>query len=149
MAPPSGKQAPPEGQCRSWAAVYCTGGPKAESALRQGPRPAFVKTVYTLRVHAQTPLPKVPEPVLNKGKERCSQSSPVGLFVYLKPRELTMDGHQQGCGRTPINVIECMTLFSHTDNWGVLSGRGESGSRGRSPGALPFGAWFSGWFVVL
>ena len=60
-----------------------------------------------------------------------------------------MDGHQQGCGRTPINVIECMTLFGHTDNWGVLSGRGESGSRGRSPGALPFGAWFSGWFVVL
>ena len=42
-----GKQTHSEGQCRWWSAVYYTGGPKAESPLSQGPRPAFVKIFYT------------------------------------------------------------------------------------------------------
>ena len=46
----SGKQAHSEGQCRQWSAVYYTSGPKAESPLSQGPRPTFVKTLYTLSV---------------------------------------------------------------------------------------------------
>ena len=46
----SGKQAHSEGQRRSWSAVYHTGGPTAESPLSQGPRPVFVKTLYTLSV---------------------------------------------------------------------------------------------------
>ena len=33
----SRKQTYSEGQCREWSAVYYTGGPKAESPLRQGP----------------------------------------------------------------------------------------------------------------
>ena len=41
--------------------VYYTGGPKAESPLSQGPRPVFLKTLYTLRVRAQIHLPKFPE----------------------------------------------------------------------------------------
>ena len=45
-------------------------GPKAESPLSQGPRPVFVKTLYTLSLHAQTYLPKFSETSLNKGKER-------------------------------------------------------------------------------
>ena len=47
---------------------------QAESPLSQGPRPVFVKTLYTLSVLAQTHLPKFPETSLNKGKEKCSQS---------------------------------------------------------------------------
>ena len=70
----SGKQTHSEGQCREWSAVYYTGGPKAESLLSQGPRPVFVKTLYTLSVHAQTHLPKFPETSLNKGKERYNES---------------------------------------------------------------------------
>ena len=61
------------GQCGQWSAVYYTSGPKAESPLSQGPRPVFVKTVYTLSVHAQTHLLKFSETSLNKGKERYSQ----------------------------------------------------------------------------
>ena len=68
VATHSGKQTHSEGQCRQWSAVYYTGGPKAESPLSQGPRPVFVKTLYTLSVRAQTHLPKFPETSLNKGK---------------------------------------------------------------------------------
>ena len=46
------------GQCGQWSAVYYTGGPKAESPFSQGLGPVFVKTLYTLSVHAQTHLPK-------------------------------------------------------------------------------------------
>ena len=70
----SGKQTHSEGQCRSWSAGDYAGGPKAESPFSQGPRPAFMKTLYTLSVPAQTHLPKFPETSLNKGKERCNQS---------------------------------------------------------------------------
>ena len=49
-------------------------GPKAESPPSQGPRPVFVKTLYTLSVWAQTHLPEFPETSLNKGKERYNQS---------------------------------------------------------------------------
>ena len=70
----SGKQTHSEGQCRWGSAVYYTGGPKAESPLSQGPRPVFVKTLYTLSVRAQTHLPKFSETSLNKGKERYNQS---------------------------------------------------------------------------
>ena len=54
----SGKQTHSEGQCRQWSAVYYTGGPKAESPLSQGPRPAFMKIFYTLCVRVQTHQPK-------------------------------------------------------------------------------------------
>ena len=43
-------------------------------SFSQGPQPVFVKTLYTLSVHAQTHLPKFPETSPNKGKERYSQS---------------------------------------------------------------------------
>ena len=46
----SGKQTHSEGRCRQWNAVYYSGGPKAESPFSQGPRPTFVKTLYTLSV---------------------------------------------------------------------------------------------------
>ena len=42
--------------------------PKAESPLSQGPRPAFVKTSYSLSVLAQTHLPKFLETSLGQGK---------------------------------------------------------------------------------
>ena len=74
VATRSRKQAHSEGQCRQWGAVYYTGGPEAESPLSQGPRPVFVKTLYTLSVRAQTHLPKFPETSLSKGKERYNQS---------------------------------------------------------------------------
>ena len=56
VATHSGKQTH-SGQCRYWSAVYYTGGPKAESPLSQGPRPAFVKIFYTpcVRVWITTP----------------------------------------------------------------------------------------------
>ena len=44
--------------CFQWSAVYYTGGPKAESPLSQGPRPAFVKIFYTPCVCVQTHQPK-------------------------------------------------------------------------------------------
>ena len=66
-----GKQTHSEWQCRWWSAVYYTGGPKAESPLSQGPRPVFVKSLYTLSVYK---LPKFPETSLNKGKERYNLS---------------------------------------------------------------------------
>ena len=50
IATHSGKQTHSEGQCRQWSAVYHTGRPKAESPFSQGPRPTFVKTLYTLSV---------------------------------------------------------------------------------------------------
>ena len=74
VATHSGKQPHSEGQRRQWSAAYYTGGPKAESPLSQGPRPVFLKTLYTLSVRAQTHLPKFPEISLNKGKERYNQS---------------------------------------------------------------------------
>ena len=70
----SGKQTHSEGQCRQWSAVYYTSRPKAESPLSQGPRPVFVKTLYTLSVLAQTHLPKFLETSLDKVKERYNQS---------------------------------------------------------------------------
>ena len=42
-------------------------GPR-QSPLNQGPRPVFVKTLYTLSVHAQTHFPKFAETSLNKRK---------------------------------------------------------------------------------
>ena len=57
VATRSGKQTHPEGQCGEWSALDHTGGPTAESPLSQGPRPVFVKTLYTLSVRAQTHLP--------------------------------------------------------------------------------------------
>jgi len=52
VATNSGKQTHSEGHCREWSAVEQahTGGPKAESPPSQGPRPVFVKTLYTLSV---------------------------------------------------------------------------------------------------
>ena len=46
---------------------------EAESPFSQGPRPVFVKTLYTLSVRAQTHLPKFSETSLNKRKERYNQ----------------------------------------------------------------------------
>ena len=74
VATRSRKQAHSEGQCRQWGAVYYTGGPEAESPLSQGPRPVFVKTLYTLSVLAQTHLPRFLETSLDKAKERYDQS---------------------------------------------------------------------------
>ena len=74
VATRSRKQTHSEGQCRQWTAVYYTGGAKSESPLSQRPRPVFVKTLYTLSVHAQIHLPKFPETSLYKGKERYNQS---------------------------------------------------------------------------
>ena len=54
----SGKQTHSEGQCRKWSAVYYTSGPKAESPLSQGTRPAFVTIFYTPSVRVQTHQPK-------------------------------------------------------------------------------------------
>ena len=51
-----------------------SGGPKAESPLSPGPRPVFVKTLYTLSVLAQTHLLKFLETSLDKVKERYDQS---------------------------------------------------------------------------
>ena len=50
----SGKQTHSEGECRQWSAVYYTSGPKAESPLSQGPRPAFVKS-FIPHVHVSEP----------------------------------------------------------------------------------------------
>ena len=47
-----------EGQCRQWSAVYYNAGPKAESPLSQGPRPALVKIFYTPCVRVQSHHPK-------------------------------------------------------------------------------------------
>ena len=70
----SGKQTHSEGQCRWLGAIYYTSGPKAESPLSQGPRPVFVKTLYTLGERAQIHFLKFPETSLNKGKKRYNQS---------------------------------------------------------------------------
>ena len=77
VATRSGKHTHSEGQCREWSAVDYSGGPKAESPLSQGPRPVFMKTLYTLSVRAQTHLPTFSETSLKKGKERYNQTSPV------------------------------------------------------------------------
>ena len=69
-----GKQTHSEGQCKYRSAVYYTGRPKAESPLSQGPRPVFVKTLYTLSVLAQAHLPKFLETSLDKVKGRYNQS---------------------------------------------------------------------------
>ena len=62
--------------------------------------------------------------------------------MCLKPRQLTLDNYQQACGHSPISIIECMILFGHTDNQGILLGDGELwGSSFR-------GSWFSSWYVV-
>ena len=66
----SGTQTHPEGQCRYGVQFITPTRPKAESPLSQGPRPVFLKTLYSLSVCAQTNLPKFPETSLNKGKER-------------------------------------------------------------------------------
>ena len=47
-------------------------------------------------------------------------------------RQLTVDSYQQACGHTPISIIECMILFSYTDNQAILLGKD-------SPEALPSG----------
>ena len=64
----SRKQTHSEGQCRQWSAVYYTGGPKAESPLSQGPRPAFVKIFYTPCVCVRTHHSKFLETYIKQGK---------------------------------------------------------------------------------
>ena len=59
-----------------------TGRPKAESSLSQGPRPVFVKTLYTLNVRAQTPLPKFPETSLNKGKRKLQSKLTCDSYAF-------------------------------------------------------------------
>ena len=53
---------------------FTTPAGQRQSPLSRGPRPVFLKILYTLSVRAQTHLPKFPETSLNKGKERYSQS---------------------------------------------------------------------------
>ena len=48
------------------------GGPRQSLLLAKDPD-QFLKTLYTIRVCAQTCLPKFPETSLNKGKERYNQ----------------------------------------------------------------------------
>ena len=51
-----------EGQCRWWRVDYYTRRPKAESLLSQGPRPVFVKTLYTLcKCKCTNPPPQIPK----------------------------------------------------------------------------------------
>ena len=69
----SRKQTHSEGQCREWSTVYYTGKPKAESPLSQGPRPVYVKILYTLGM----PKPTSPNSLKlgwTKEKERYNQS---------------------------------------------------------------------------
>ena len=70
----SRKQTHSEGQCRVECSLLHRLAQGRESPLSQGPRPVFVKTLYTLIVRAQTHLPKFSETSLNKGKERYNQS---------------------------------------------------------------------------
>ena len=75
----SGKQTHSEGQCREWSAVYYISGPKAESPLSQGPRPAFVKIFYTpcVRcVRVQTHHPNSLETYINKGRVNTTTITP-------------------------------------------------------------------------
>ena len=64
----SRKQTHSEGQCGQWSAICYTSRPKAESPFCQGPRPVFVKTLYTLSVKGSLKL------VSTKEKERYNQS---------------------------------------------------------------------------
>ena len=67
-----------------WSAVYYTSGPKAESPLSLGPRPVFLKTLYTLSVHAKPTSPNSLKLVWTKEKKDTLK---VNLwFICLKPR---------------------------------------------------------------
>ena len=48
-------------------------GPRPGFLFSQGPQPTFVKTLYTLSVCAQAPIPKFLKPSLENVKGRCSQ----------------------------------------------------------------------------
>ena len=54
-----------------------------ESPLSQGPRPVFVKTLYTLRVLAQTHLPEFLETSLEKVKEIRSKLTHDSCVIIL------------------------------------------------------------------
>ena len=57
---------------------------QAESPLSQGPRPVFVKTLYTLRVGAQTHTSNSLKLVEQRKKKDTLKVNP--LFTCLKPR---------------------------------------------------------------
>ena len=48
-------------------------GPRQSFLFSQGPRPTFVKTLYTLSVCAQAPTPRFLKPSLGNVKGRYSQ----------------------------------------------------------------------------
>ena len=48
-------------------------GPRKSFLFSQGPRPTFVKTLYTLSVHAQAPIPNFLKPSLENVKGRYNQ----------------------------------------------------------------------------
>ena len=73
----SGKQTHSEGQCGEWSAVYHTSGPKAESSLSQGPRPAFVKIFYTPCVRVQTHHTNFLETYIKQRKGKYSHNNPI------------------------------------------------------------------------
>ena len=73
VAPRSGNKLTQKDGADGGVQFIAPAGPR-QSPLSQGPRPIFVKTLYTLSVRAQTHLSKFPETSLNKGKERCNQS---------------------------------------------------------------------------
>ena len=77
VATRSGKQTHSEGQCRQWSAVYDTGGPKAESPLSQGPRPASVKIFYTPCVRVQTHHPNFLETYIKQRKGKYNHNNPI------------------------------------------------------------------------
>ena len=81
VATGSGKQTHSKGQCREWGAVYYTSGPEAESPLSQGPRPVFVKTLYTPGECAQTHLPKFPETSPNTRKRKIQSKLTHDLYA--------------------------------------------------------------------
>ena len=53
---------------------FITPAAQGSLLLAKGPRPVFVKTLYTLSVLAQTHLPKFLETSLDKVRERYDQS---------------------------------------------------------------------------
>ena len=73
VATRSGKQTQKD-SADSGVQLITLAGPRQSLLLAKDPRPVFVKTLYTLSVHAQTQLPRFPETSLNNGKERYNQS---------------------------------------------------------------------------
>ena len=92
-------------------------GPRKSFLFSQGPRPTFVKTLYTLSVHAQAPIPNFLKPSLENVKGRYNQV--IAMIHNQKGQLAYIVAYTNGCP-------EGYKVIGHREVYCILSDCGKS-----------------------